>query len=761
MKKVLSILLFATPFFYGNAQTNVADARTYGIGQTVTVTLVATNGSELGNIRYGQDNSAGIAIYGNSISSVNRWDSITVTGQLSDFSGLLEISPITSITNHGQAITPPSPIQLTIPVIGESLESQLIELPNVTFVQTGNFATGNSTVQVTDGTNTIDVRINGSTNIAGTAIPTGPITLTGLVGQFNANYQIVPRDLNDIVPYVAPTKEINVLIGGTTYLNNTNYFIGNTPQVTLEIENLGTQDLTVSGISFTGPNASAFSTTYTGGTIAGGTSQTFQVDFNPTTTGTQIAAIEIANDDADENPYIINFEGVGTDNIATEPTSNPSNLTFPILEAYTLGGQYNAGTGASQYIVLWSNGSPVTGVPSDGSTYKRGDIIGNAKVAYIGSGTSFTPRGVIANQNYYFAVYAFNGSNGFENYLTSSPAVGNVTSLGSNIGTYYSGISTSSPTFITDLRNLIDNHNVISYFMYKNTMMNEFEVRDTTNGQSYVICAYTGERKVFDDPFDWSATGYSREHTWAHTWMPTYPADNPELPEYSDQHNLYPTNLSQANSPRSNLPLGEVTGSTVFSYLDGKVGYDNNGQLVYEPRNEHKGNAARSIFYMSVRYGFGLNETTPSSAQDLDVLRAWHFNDLPDNYEIARHEYIYNLQGNRNPFIDSVNYACFIDFTDESYLAGGTGCNTASIEEVLLKNLVIFPIPAKETVYIQINKELIKGYRIYDIQGTLIMKESGIQNKVLELDVEHLNSGTYIIEVDTEKGSVREKLVIQ
>ena len=58
--------------------------------------------------------------------------------------------------------------------------------------------------------------------------------------------------------------------------------------------------------------------------------------------------------------------------------------------------------------------------------------------------------------------------------------------------------------------------------------MNQFEVRDTTGGQSFVTCSYTGENKVFNDPFDWTATGYSREHTYCHSWMPTFPCDNPE-----------------------------------------------------------------------------------------------------------------------------------------------------------------------------------------------------------------------------------------
>ncbi|MFM6934270.1 MAG: choice-of-anchor D domain-containing protein, partial [Flavobacteriales bacterium] len=599
MKKgILSALAFFA-VFSAKAQ-NISQARNLGVGQTVTVTGVATNGSELGNIRYIQDGSAGIACYGSSLSSVQRGDSITATGVLFDFSGLLELSPTNSFVNHGAGVLPQAQ---TIPFssASEALESQLVRFDNVTFVQTGSFATGNSTVQVSNGTSTFDVRINGSTNIDGTAIPTGPISIIGELGQFNANYQIIPRNLLDIFAYVAPAREINVKVNGNTVLTNDTYVVGTTAATTVTIENSGVSNLTLSGVSFSGANASEFSINLTNGTVAGLGSNNYTLTFTPTGTGTRLATISIANDDSDENPYIIHLYGIGTNNLATEPTANPSNLTFPLIKAYTLGGQYTAGTNAENYIVLWKNGSAVTGVPTDGTSYKRGDVVGDARVAYIGSGTGFTPRGIIANQTYHFAVFAFNGPAGFENYKTTTPATGNATSQGQQIGNYYAGINSNATTFLSDLSALINPHTVVSYFNYKTTMMNQFEIKDTTNGQSYVTCVYSGERKVFDEPFDWTAVGYSREHSYCHSWMPTYPCDNPEQPEYNDQHNLWPTNLQQANTPRSNLPLMDIDGSIVFTYLEGNVGYSGS-QLVFEPRAAQKGNAARSIFYMATCY---------------------------------------------------------------------------------------------------------------------------------------------------------------
>ena len=755
MRKTIFTGFVAFASFFASAQT-ISDVRNLGIGQTVTVTGIVTNGSELGNIRYIQDGTAAIPAFGSNLSSIQRGDSITATGVLFDFSGLLEISPTNSFTNHGPR-TLPNPLIVPLSAINESLEAQLVRVDNVVFTTTGSFATGNATVQITDGVTTMDVRINGSTNIDGTAIPTGPRTIIALVGQFNANYQLVPRNLNDIFAYVAPAKEINVKMNGTTIFNNGTYVVGNAATTTITIENSGIQVLTISGTTLTGTNTADFSTTLSTGTIPATGNQTFTLSFAPQGTGTRSAILTIANDDSDENPYIINLSAVGTDNLATQPTSNPTGLTFPLVKAYTVGGQYVAASGAEKYIVLWKNGSAITGMPVDGTNYKRGDVVGDARVAYIGNGTGFTPRGVIANQNYYFAVYAFNGTAGFENYLTTSPATGNITSSGLNIGNYYSGINATNSGFLTALSAKINPHTFVSYFNYKTTVMNSFEVKDTTNGQSYVTCVYSGERKVFNDPFDWTATGYSREHTYAHSWMPTFPADNPEKPEYSDQHNLYPANLQNANTPRSNLPLDVITGNVVFTYLGCKVGYNSSNQLVFEPRAGQKGNSARSIMYMATCYnGISGNNWQVPTNQSQEILKQWHEADPIDNYEIARQEYIFSTQANRNPYIDSADFVCHVNFANMTY-------NTCSVglPEMLKSNFSVFPNPSNNKVYAQVNGLNITSYSVTDMTGRVVTKKSKVELSVLELNASDFKSGVYILNVGTSFGEVQQQFIIE
>ena len=740
------------------AQDNILDARNnFTVGQTVTVKGVATNGSELGSIRYLQDATAAIAAYGSSLSAVGRGDSISVTGVLMDFNGLLEISPVNSHQIF-QNVGIPLASAIPIPLVNESLESRLIKLENVTFMESGNFA-GNTNYNVTDGTNTLQVRITSGTNLVGTAIPAGAITLTGLVGQFQANYQILPRDLNDIITYVAPQQEINIMIGGNTILTNGTYVIGNTSNTTVTVENYGVGTLNVTGAVFTGTDAADFTTDLTTQAISGGSTATFQIIYTPNGNGSRSATIEISSDDSDENPYVIHLDAVGVNGLADEPAANATNMTFSNVEPYTFTLNFDDVPSAEKYLILWKNGSAPTDVPVDGTNYMRGDYAGSSKVAASGVSTAIVPRGVIANQTYHFAIYPYNGPAGYENYLTSAPLTGSVTTTGANIGTYYTGITSAETTLISELTAKINPHTMVTYAAYKSTVMVPFEIKDTTAGQSFATCAYSGERKVFTDPFDWTALGYSREHTYSHSWMPTFDAS--ALPEYSDQHNLYPTNLLNANTPRSNLPMGEVTGSVSFSYLEGKVGEDSDGQLVYEPREANKGNVARAMFYMTVAYnGVSGNNWALPSGQDQMILKTWHFADLPDDYEVARHELIFANQNNRNPFIDSVDWVCFIDFSNMTYNVNACSLGIGS-KKTAQKSLVVFPNPSAEVTYLQVNGTEINAFTVTDLQGRTILEENGLNSKYETLNTGGFRAGTYIVKVSTPSGTVQTNFVVE
>ncbi|MGE5363362.1 MAG: endonuclease [Bacteroidota bacterium] len=233
---------------------------------------------------------------------------------------------------------------------------------------------------------------------------------------------------------------------------------------------------------------------------------------------------------------------------------------------------------------------------------------------------------------------------------------------------YYSTISTSDPGFITKLHNLINNHYQIYYSNFDETNIRNFASMANSDGTRSVFCVYTNYEYKYTEPFAWGVM--SREHTWCHSWMPTYPDESGK--EYSDQHHLFPANQDNANGVRNNYPLGEVV-TIISSFQEGKFGYDAAGNKVYEPRNAHKGDAARALFYMSVCYdGTGGRWTIPNSSmsQTQDVLKKWHKLDPPDQWEKDRNNYIYSIQNNRNPFVDHPEYADYIDFSSLTYYSG-------------------------------------------------------------------------------------------
>ncbi|MGE5437068.1 MAG: endonuclease, partial [Syntrophothermus sp.] len=235
--------------------------------------------------------------------------------------------------------------------------------------------------------------------------------------------------------------------------------------------------------------------------------------------------------------------------------------------------------------------------------------------------------------------------------------------------------------FVNDLKTLIrSNYTRISYDQFDETNIANYASINNNNGTRSVFCVYSSYEYVYSGTFTWGVM--SREHTFCHSWMPSYPSESGD--EYSDQHHLFPTQQNNANGVRSNHPLGIVV-NAISVFMDGKLGTNAQGQTVYEPRNQQKGDAARALLYMCLRYdGINgqswtfnwLNNTRlPSlteAPENLDVLLSWHQQDPPDTWEIGRNNYIYSIQHNKNPFIDHPEYTDYINFNDLSYTGGGT-----------------------------------------------------------------------------------------
>ncbi len=161
---------------------------------------------------------------------------------------------------------------------------------------------------------------------------------------------------------------------------------------------------------------------------------------------------------------------------------------------------------------------------------------------------------------------------------------------------------------------------------------------------------------------------WNREHVWAKS----HGFPNSGQLGYTDVHHLRASDVT-VNSSRGSLDFddgGQAEGECSGCRKDGDS---------WEPPDEVKGDVARMMFYMDTRYDGtdpGMPDLTlikgnsPDNAStfgNLCALLKWHRDDPPDAAEQKRNQTIFELQGNRNPFIDHPEYVKMIWAT--------SGCN--------------------------------------------------------------------------------------
>ena len=112
-----------------------------------------------------------------------------------------------------------------------------------------------------------------------------------------------------------------------------------------------------------------------------------------------------------------------------EPTAQPTNLTFYNISPTEIDGTFEdpvSSYGKPDYLVLRQSGSAPTDVPTDGTAYAVGNMIGTSTVVLAGPGSSFQDPGLTPGTAYYYSVYSFYADGSYNYYLTS-PLQGNIT----------------------------------------------------------------------------------------------------------------------------------------------------------------------------------------------------------------------------------------------------------------------------------------------------------------------------------------------
>ena len=189
--------------------------------------------------------------------------------------------------------------------------------------------------------------------------------------------------------------------------------------------------------------------------------------------------------------------------------------------------------------------------------------------------------------------------------------------------------------------------------------------RTTVGGQDGVVCVYTGYFVPFDcnpncdpsqDVFNGGA-GINQEHTWPQSLLTGQAV--------SDLHNLFPSQVA-ANADRGNLKFAEIPDATTTRWYLGGPPYTQTAiptasidayselrsSTAWEPREDHKGNVARALFYMRAVYDTQTNGSFPFDAVQQRTLYDWHYADAITEADQARSARVAPFQsGKENPFV--------------------------------------------------------------------------------------------------------------
>jgi len=320
-------------------------------------------------------------------------------------------------------------------------------------------------------------------------------------------------------------------------------------------------------------------------------------------------------------------------------------------------------------------------------------------------------------------------------------------------GYYDSAQGLSGQQLRAALQDIIDNHQEQSYA----SIWTHFQsTDDNINGKVWDMYSdVPGGNPAYiysfltDQCGNYSAEGdcYNREHSFPQSWF------NDAAPMVTDLFQIYPTD-GYVNGKRSNYPYGEVTSPSWISTNGCKLGncsFTGYSGTVFEPVDEYKGDLARTYFYMMTRYmdiADGWNSDM-LSGNDLapwakELLVKWNSEDPVSQKEEDRNNAVYQIQDNRNPYIDHPEY------TD---LIWGL---PSELSENNFGDVKVWY--SKGNIHIE-SKHLTKGkLRIINLGG---MQLANFQINAISISIPfYLNEGFYLLLIETSKQVETYKLVI-
>jgi endonuclease I len=340
-------------------------------------------------------------------------------------------------------------------------------------------------------------------------------------------------------------------------------------------------------------------------------------------------------------------------------------------------------------------------------------------LSYPSSGTSFTidtGTALVASDSCTFSidrtrVQDAEGANPVANTTV------NFTVSASSVGGYYAQVNTSSPDQLRcSLHETIKGHTLFPYG-WEQLEDAEQAPAGVCPSSNYILDIYRNRcyQKVTARSNPVGPNNYNREHVWPRSLG----FNNTSLAAHNDLHMLHLSasdwNGSRGNKPFANCPSGCTALETDANNGDG--GGPDRGDFnwvqspdgnagSFEVWDRWKGNMARAIFYMAVRYeGIASEDAHDGNIPDLELtnnrsqiqilsntvataymgllddLLLWHAQDPVDARELERNEVVFGYQGNRNPFVDHPEWATLALFQSSQppTCVLGSGGNTAPV----------------------------------------------------------------------------------
>ena len=316
------------------------------------------------------------------------------------------------------------------------------------------------------------------------------------------------------------------------------------------------------------------------------------------------------------------------------------------------------------------------------------------------------------------------------------------------------------------LHNIIKDHNSISYgqlwYAFYSTDHRHDDVSkvwdmysDRPNGTPPYIY-----QLGMDQCGNYNSEGdcYNREHSWPSSWF------NDQSTPRTDLHHIFPVD-GWVNNKRANYAFGEVGSASWTSQNGSKLGTCKTpgfSGTAFEPIDEYKGDFARAIMYMSVRYysedgGWSNSDMTDKSEIKpwaIEMLLRWNEQDPVSDKEKERNEAIYNdYQRNRNPFIDHPEYARMI--WDQTW-------NTTEGND---EAVYLFPNPIGrgQTLHVSGNMNQFDAIVVCDLCGRTLLKATGQRKGGHDFTLpDDLAQGCYIVKLMRNNAVVKyEKLLVK